>query len=118
MEQGAGGEQYAPPSLGNKQWLRPDGLGHCLLEVSEMPTTQTLDKGSQQERHERARRWQQLRKDYLLTQAKLADELGISRRTVQYVEAGQMTPTLTTRRVFRDFARRCRYEFNGGGEAA
>lgn len=59
------------------------------------PTSQDLEK-----REERARVWRQFRKDYLFTQKRLADIVGISRRTVQQIEAGTITPQSNTLRLF------------------
>ena len=82
-----------------------------------MPAQQKFDKAEQQERQKHAARWLQFRRDYLFTQTKLAEALGISRRTLQYIEAGAVTPTLTHQAAFRDYALKCRREF-GEGEAA
>lgn len=52
--------------------------------------------------------WQRFRRGYLFTQVKLADVLGVSRRTVQKVEAGTTTPLAETLRRFN--ALRARHE--------
>jgi DNA-binding XRE family transcriptional regulator len=70
----------------------------------------TLDKAEHQERRKHARRWLQFRKDFLYTQEKLAEALKISRRTVQLIEGGRVTPNLTTQRVFRDYSLKCQRE--------
>lgn len=53
------------------------------------------------ERETRRKEWTRFRKDNLLTQVKLAEVLGISRRTVQFIEAGELTPLASTLRQFR-----------------
>ena len=66
-----------------------------------------ISKAEMREREKHARRWLQFRKNFLFTQVKLAEELGVGRRTVQLIEHARVTPTLTTQRTFRDFARKC-----------
>lgn len=73
--------------------------------------TPTPDKAEMRERQKHARRWLELRKSYLFTQEALAAALGVSRRTVQYVEAGRAVPWLSTQAKFRDLARKCRREY-------
>jgi DNA-binding XRE family transcriptional regulator len=66
------------------------------------------------ERQERAEAWKQFRRDHLFTQRKLAEALGnISRRTIQQVEAGNITPHSSTLRLFAAFTRR--YKANAHG---
>jgi len=60
------------------------------------PTEEDLE-----ERQVRRREWIRFRKDNLLTQVKLAEVLGISRRTVQFVESAELTPLQSTLRRFR-----------------
>lgn len=67
----------------------------------------TLDKAALSERRKHAAAWIKFRKDFLFTQQKLAEGLGVGRRTVQLIEHARVTPTLTTQRTFRDFARKC-----------
>jgi DNA-binding XRE family transcriptional regulator len=67
-----------------------------------MPTSK-LDDAKLRERQEHARRWLQFRKDYLLTQRRLAEMIGISRREIQSIEAGQVIPRFSTQILFRDF---------------
>ena len=43
-------------------------------------------------RKARAKRWTSFCKDFLFTQVQLAQALGISRRTCQYVMAGEVAP--------------------------
>ena len=49
-------------------------------------------KQEMEERQARANEWKAFRKDHLFTQTALAEALGISRRTVQYVERAEYTP--------------------------
>ena len=37
-------------------------------------------------------------REKLFTEIKMAEALGVSRRTIQMIKAGKVTPTLTTRR--------------------
>lgn len=53
-----------------------------------------------EERKIRAVEWQNFRKRYLFTQQKLAEILDLSRRTVQMIEAGLITPHPGTLRSF------------------
>lgn len=56
------------------------------------------------ERKVRQEEWKAFRAKHLFTQAALADALGISKRTVQYVEAGKFTPqpdTIAAMRVLQ-----------------
>ncbi len=66
---------------------------------TEMPRPKPTDEDLE-ERQTRRREWSRFRKDFLLTQVKLADVLGISRRTVQFIEAGELTPLASTLRKF------------------
>ena len=47
-----------------------------------------------------AKQWVDFRFSYLFTQKQMAEVLGISRRTVQMIEAGQVTPHPKTIRLF------------------
>jgi DNA-binding XRE family transcriptional regulator len=58
----------------------------------------TEDLANEQEA--RAKEFQQFRKDFLFTQKKLAEVLGLSRRTIQAIESGQITPHAGTIRAF------------------
>lgn len=49
----------------------------------------------------RAREWRAFRRNFLYTQVVLAEALGISERSVQYIEHGKVTPGLETQRQFR-----------------
>ena len=53
------------------------------------------------ERETRRKEWTRFRKDNLFTQVKLAEILEISRRTVQFIEAAELTPLMSTLRKFR-----------------
>jgi DNA-binding XRE family transcriptional regulator len=53
------------------------------------------------EREVRRVEWLQFRKTHLFTQVKLAEVLGLSRRTVQLVEKGKVTPIQSTLRKFK-----------------
>lgn len=64
-------------------------------------------------REKRRMEWRSFRLRFLFTQAKLAEILGVSRRTVQSVEAGRVTPATSTLRMF--LALKARHE---GGKAA
>jgi len=73
-------------------------------------------KPTEEDKERRARRrteWVEFRKEYLFTQKRLAEILGISRRTVQQIEAGLVTPLPQTLRNF--LALKARY---GSGKAA
>jgi transcriptional regulator with XRE-family HTH domain len=61
-----------------------------------------------QERESRKQEWRRFRKENLLTQIRLAEVLGISRRTVQLIEAGRVTPFPGTLRKF--LALKAKYE--------
>ena len=61
-----------------------------------------------QEREVRKLEWQQFRKENLFTQVKLAEVLGISRRSVQLVEASRVSPFPGTLRKF--LALKAKYE--------
>jgi hypothetical protein len=60
------------------------------------PTEKDLRK-----RKTRAKEWRAFMKDHLFTEVKLAEVLGISRRDVQYIKAGLVTPHPKT---LQDFA--------------
>jgi len=67
------------------------------------PTSSDLE-----ERKQRSEVWKNFRSEFLLTQAKLAEVLEISRRTVQQIEAGVVTPSEVTLRKFAIYRRRCK----------
>jgi DNA-binding XRE family transcriptional regulator len=53
------------------------------------------------DRKVRATEWKEFRRDYLFTQKRLADIVGVSRRTIQKIEAAIVTPHPDTLRLFR-----------------
>jgi DNA-binding XRE family transcriptional regulator len=55
----------------------------------------------QKVRGQRAKLWKEFRRDNLLTQEKLAEVLGISRREVQYIEAGKISAGANVLSKFR-----------------
>ncbi len=59
------------------------------------PTKDDL-KRKEKRRHE----WREFRTSYMFTQKKLAETLGLSRRTVQQIEAGKVIPYPGTLRLF------------------
>jgi DNA-binding XRE family transcriptional regulator len=54
--------------------------------------TKTLDEKLtlKEESESRAREWSKFRRDNLFTQQKLAEILGVGRRTIQMIEAGKV----------------------------
>ncbi len=64
-----------------------------------MPKPSTASEGLD-ERVLRQREWRNFRRECPLTQSELAERLGVSRRTVQSVEAGEVTPHPRTLRRF------------------
>jgi DNA-binding XRE family transcriptional regulator len=52
------------------------------------------------ERQKRAKVWREFMADKLFTEQRLADTLGISRRTVQMIKAGRVSPHKDTLRLF------------------
>jgi DNA-binding XRE family transcriptional regulator len=60
----------------------------------------------QKQRKERANEWKLFRRDNLLTQKRMAEEIKISRRTIQLVEGGFITPQPETLRRFEVFRRK------------
>jgi len=57
----------------------------------------------QRKRNKRAKEWKKFREDFMFTQRRLADIVGVSRRTIQQIEAGKVTPHPTTLRLFATF---------------
>jgi DNA-binding XRE family transcriptional regulator len=54
---------------------------------------------NQRQRNQRAEDWKMFRSNNLLTQKRLAAIIGVSRRTIQQIEGGYITPqTLTLKR--------------------
>jgi len=69
----------------------------------------------QKRRKKRADEWRKFRRDNLFTQKRLAEVMSnsvgeISRRTIQQIEAGRITPHPTTLRLFAIFKKR--YQLN------
>lgn len=58
------------------------------------------------ERRARANEWKRFRRTYLFTQRRLADTMGISRRTVQQIENCYITPHPRTLRRFEELIKR------------
>jgi hypothetical protein len=52
------------------------------------------------EREERAEVWKQFMADHLFTEKRLAETVGVSRRTVQMVKAALVSPHKDTLRLF------------------
>lgn len=73
-----------------------------------MPPTYLSDE--QQQRRKRAQNWKLFRKNNFLSQRKLAEIVGISRRTVQLVEGEYITPKPQTLHRFATFKRK--YDVN------
>jgi DNA-binding XRE family transcriptional regulator len=73
---------------------------------------QEVTKTVKQMRAQWAKDFKQFRGKHLLSQARLAELLGVSRRCVIYVEKGEVTPVLNTKRQFEQL--KTRYERNGG----
>jgi DNA-binding XRE family transcriptional regulator len=67
-----------------------------------------LSKEARQERAQRSHEWKRFRNRYLLSQEKLAEGLGVSRRCVIYIENGQVKPAATTMRLFQEL--KAKYE--------
>jgi DNA-binding XRE family transcriptional regulator len=65
----------------------------------------------EQARQERATEWRDFMKNHLFTEKRLAETIGISRRTVQMVRAGKVTPHDNTLRLF--VALKAKYDREG-----
>jgi len=63
-----------------------------------------------EERKKRAVKWRDFMKDNLFTEKKLAETIGVSRRTVQMVRAGKVTPHKDTLHKFETLV--AKYERN------
>ena len=59
-----------------------------------------LDNAEKKAREQRAQEWLKFRKDNLITQIKFADLLGVSRRTIQMIERGRVSPYPITLRKY------------------
>jgi len=55
---------------------------------------------------ERAEEWKMFRRNHMFTQRRLAQMIGVSRRTIQQVENGYITPHQQTVRLFEAFKRK------------
>ena len=64
-----------------------------------MPRPKASEKDLER-REVRRGEWSSFRTQYLLTQKRLAEVLGISRRTIQMIEGGKITPRANTLRKF------------------
>jgi len=58
------------------------------------------ERRAREERMQLARKWREFRKRNLMTQRNLAELSGISRRTIQMIECGAITPRVGTQRRF------------------
>jgi DNA-binding XRE family transcriptional regulator len=65
-------------------------------------------KADLERREHRQHEWTEFRKEYMFTQVRLAELLGVCRRTVQLIEAGKVTPLPVTLRRF--LALKARYK--------
>jgi DNA-binding XRE family transcriptional regulator len=79
---------------------RRDANGHLLSGAI------TVTAAMIEERRTRAREWKKFRRDYLYSQENLATALGIGRRTITAIEAGECNPTPRILRAFRDLVKR------------
>jgi DNA-binding XRE family transcriptional regulator len=57
-------------------------------------------------RKKRAEDWKSFRKENLFTQRRLAETLGVSRRTIQQIEGAYITPHQDTLRLFAAFQKK------------
>lgn len=60
------------------------------------------DDDELKERTARQEEWRTFRREFLFSQKKLGDVLNLSRRTIQEIEAGRVSPHRSTLRAFRD----------------
>lgn len=58
------------------------------------------------EKAHRAKEWLSFRKDNLITQVRMAELSGVSRRTIQMIEAGRLIPHFRTQQRFLDLKQR------------
>ena len=66
---------------------------------------------------ERAVLWQQFRTDNKLSQRFLAEIIGVSRRTVQQIEAALVVPHRGTLKAFKDLQEKYEAEGKSGGRS-
>jgi DNA-binding XRE family transcriptional regulator len=71
----------------------------------------TLDSELEKEMQKTAREWTKLREMNKLSQTFLSEIIGVSRRTIQSIEAGSIIPQAATRKKFEDL--RAKYEHEG-----
>lgn len=64
------------------------------------------ERQQRRERAERALEWRLFRKNHLFTQKQLAEVMDISRRTIQQIESGRVSPHPQTLRRFLVFQNR------------
>jgi DNA-binding XRE family transcriptional regulator len=69
-----------------------------------------MSKEDAEQRQQRAEEWKMFRRNNLFTQKRLAEVVGISRRTIQLVEYGAITPQPQTLRRFIKLKRK--YDIN------
>jgi len=84
--------------------------GSKLSERGSTSLSEKLDKEDSKQRVKRAEDWRMFRRNNLFTQKRLAEIVGISRRTLQKVESGYITPHPQTLRRFAAFKRK--YDVN------
>jgi DNA-binding XRE family transcriptional regulator len=77
-----------------------DAQGRYLL-TGPIPPSSLIEE----QKRRRAKEWRKFRKDFLYSQADLAEALSISRRTVVSVESGVVTPLPRIQRAFRNLVR-------------
>jgi DNA-binding XRE family transcriptional regulator len=71
------------------------------------PPPDTGEMDELQLREVRASEWKLFRRDNLFTQRRLAEIVGVSRRTIQLVEGAHITPHPQTLRRFEVFRIKC-----------
>lgn len=59
-------------------------------------------------RRERAQEWKLFRRTNRFTQRRLAEVVGVCRRTIQLIEGGHITPHTLTLRRFAVFKEKCK----------
>lgn len=59
-----------------------------------------------EEREERASRVKKFMKDFLFSEVRLAETIGVSRRTIQMIKAGKVTPHPDTQRKINTIMKR------------
>lgn len=70
-----------------------------------MTRTKKRDTGPIEKAH-RAKEWLKFRKDNLITQVRMSELSGVSRRTIQMIEAGRLIPHFSTQQRFLDLKKR------------